>query len=256
MHSQIQEWSDCPQTRYNSRVEFYKKYGFSTRNHYGYGNAELAFLRWAISRGVLNHSENDEKPGSLWWKKIHDRHLFYSESAAAKFEQNPGNTSPVVPVQMWLDYFKNPNVSSWYRAHNSSIIQGFLDSRNEAYKETDLERWFINIVLSRLLFAQVLVERKTVLGKFARWVADPQKQTIDYLVNKEGLYPTAYPLKNDLVNFKRSKACQNADLMKIFDKKLIMPRVSTIYEHCALLNNSPSLVKFLKGNTPIYPDML
>ena len=46
-----------------------------------------------------------------------------------------------------------PSTQSWYVAHNVSIVTAYLDHRDLAEQETRVERFFINLVLIRLLFA-------------------------------------------------------------------------------------------------------
>jgi len=45
----------------------------------------------------------------------------------------------------------------WYRAHNASVVEGYLEHRDLAEAEGEAERFFMNVALARVLFAHALV---------------------------------------------------------------------------------------------------
>ena len=60
-------------------------------------------------------------------------------------------------VAAHLDFIHRPTARNWYRAHNASIAAGYLDNEALAAEEGRVERFFINVVLVRVLFAHALV---------------------------------------------------------------------------------------------------
>src|SRR5215472_6591388 len=74
-----------PEARYDLRKRFYDKYGFAIDGSAGYGNSELAFMRWEVERGVLEPLDAP-KPGSPWWREINSSLLFDAELATLIYE--------------------------------------------------------------------------------------------------------------------------------------------------------------------------
>jgi len=242
--------------RYHLRKNFYNKFGYAQRRPYGFGYSELAFLRWAISRGVLNSSECKINPGSPWWRAIHDRHIYYSEAAARMYTSQGKVSSELAPIQMWLNYFSRPCAKTWYRAHNSSIIQSYFDARQDAYQENRAEKVLMNVILYRLLYAQYLVENRTRLGTFGKRLADPKNIFVKWFVGIPDYYPKCYPLQSEPGELKW--AGNNGGFLKgkkLLDKIFILPRIESIYLSAAKSNKIPGLVKFLDGKIPIYPEV-
>ena len=50
-----------------------------------------------------------------------------------------------------------PAPRSWYRAHNASVVAAYLEHRELAEAENAPERFFMNVVLCRVLYAHALV---------------------------------------------------------------------------------------------------
>lgn len=59
---------DNPAARLASRVAFYQKYGEAKLGEYGYGNAELAFMKW--ENGRVLRAPDAQPPGSAWWNEL------------------------------------------------------------------------------------------------------------------------------------------------------------------------------------------
>jgi hypothetical protein len=60
-------------------------------------------------------------------------------------------------VRLWLAFIATPTPSHWYRAHNASIVAGYLEHERFAHVETAPERFFMNVALARALYAHALV---------------------------------------------------------------------------------------------------
>ena len=60
-------------------------------------------------------------------------------------------------VRLWLEFIATPTPSCWYRAHNASIVSGYLDHEGLANDENAPERFVMNVALARVLYAHALV---------------------------------------------------------------------------------------------------
>jgi hypothetical protein len=96
----------------------------------GYRRAELAFMRWQIRRGVLAPMSSAQ-PGSEWWRALNERLLRDAFEAGHLASGAPGSPSRS-PVKRWTNFLRAPSPQSWYRAHNASIVAGYLEHRHLA----------------------------------------------------------------------------------------------------------------------------
>ncbi|WP_299246382.1 hypothetical protein [uncultured Aquimarina sp.] len=245
--------SDNPQGRYKLRYEFYQKYGdpFIEGNE-GLGNSELAFIDWEIKRGTLN-SINGQPAGSSWWREVNSHFLYVATLAQLIKESGETFQNLPVPVNFWLNYINSPNETSWYRAHNSSIISGYQVADSLAYKETIYEQYFMNIVLYRLLYAQSMVEGVS-FGILGEIFANPRGFAVSMITDIEAFYPSNYPLSKEDIKYITHHAHNFMGLVEdVFDKLLIVPHLNELYTEAAIWNNAPIVNKFINNNKPIYP---
>src|SRR5690349_12757103 len=49
-------------------------------------------------------------------------------------------------VRFWLAFSERPSGRNWYRAHNASIVGGYLAHRELAEAENEPERFFMNVL--------------------------------------------------------------------------------------------------------------
>ncbi len=68
-----------------------------------------------------------------------------------------GGSPSTATVGLWAAFIDQPTAQAWYRAHNASIVAAYLDHRDLAADENRTERFFLNVVLARLLYAHALV---------------------------------------------------------------------------------------------------
>lgn len=67
-----------------------------------------------------------------------------------------------------MTFVRKPTARHWYRAHNASIVAAYLEHRDLAEAENRTERFFLNVVLLRVLYAHALVGApKLALGQWA-----------------------------------------------------------------------------------------
>ena len=101
-------------------------------------------------------------------------------------------------VACWVSFLRRPSGASWYRAHNASVVAGYVAHRDLAHTEHPLERFFMDVALVRVLFAEcMLSEPRTALGRFAaagRPLADPRWRGADVFLSLHNILPDQYPL--------------------------------------------------------------
>jgi hypothetical protein len=104
---------------------------------------------WPMQRGVLNPLDASP-PGSIWWRAMNERLLRDGCEAVGLLGGLSGGPSSAA-VRLWLEFSARPTGRSWYRAHNASIVSGYLEHRNLAEAESAPERFFMNVAQVRVL---------------------------------------------------------------------------------------------------------
>ena len=115
-------------------------------------------MRWQLTRGVLAPLEATP-PGSPWWRAVNERLVRDGCEAVARSAGLGGMPSSRT-VELWMSFVADPTARTWYRAHNASIVSAYLEHREAADGESRAERFFLNVVLVRVLFAHALVRRR------------------------------------------------------------------------------------------------
>jgi hypothetical protein len=188
---------DSADDRYKATVKFYDEsgwgYGFkdpynSLHSSTGYGKSHIDFLEWEVDRGVL---ETDT--GSPWWRAVNhqltrdmiEAHLLNEQGLGACGGSNEA-------VDQWLNYINAPSPSAWYSAHNASILLGYQENEDLAYKEDFAEQILMSGVLTRVLFAESMVNDGGVFSTLAL----PGLSAVDTIVGFQNFYPYSYPLNS------------------------------------------------------------
>jgi hypothetical protein len=123
--------------------------------HLPFRRAAVSFMRWQLRRGVLQPPSAD-RPGSPWWRGVNERILRDGCEAVALSGNLPGPTSSLT-VDHWRAFVRSPTAPNSYRAHNASVVAGYLEHRDLAESESESESVFMNVVLCRVLYAHALV---------------------------------------------------------------------------------------------------
>jgi hypothetical protein len=255
---------DDPAGRLRLREAFYQRFGFGPGA--GFGASELDFLRWEVRRGVLN-SPQASAPGSAWWRAV-NADLLTQAQCAAYLHDAGAAAAPDLPTTAWLSYLRAPSASAWYRAHNTSIVSGYLAHAGLAQQESEAEQAFMNIVLYRLLYAQSLVERSApgllsdlqhghlgrLIGDLERLVADPLLPSVDVIVHLPNFYPASYPLKPEELQYVFETGHSVPDLVeRLFDHVVIGSGMHQLYDEAAGWLRLPDLRGLISGRRPSYP---
>jgi hypothetical protein len=218
--------------------------------HLPFRRAALSFMRWQAHRGVLNSLDASPR-GSPWWRAMNERLLRDGCEALALSGGLPGEPSSQ-PVRLWLEFIARPTARSWYRAHNASIVGGYLEHEQLAEAEAAPERFFMNVALVRVLYAHALVAApRLALGSLAplgRLVGDPRLGTAGAFLSLRRVLPNRYPLADTVEVY----IADEQRLGRMLDYAVIAPRLQRLYEWSAVELCEPRLLDLVREGSPIY----
>lgn len=244
--------SDFPESRYKLRSHFYSIYGKGKRTS-GFGNSELDFMRWEINRGVLNRLDDPRQPGSPWWREVNGRFLYLSELALMVEFAGLGDEDLPAAVRYWIDYMRSPSPAAWYRAHNRSIFEGYIEFEALAREENEYEQFFMNEVLFRVIYASSMVVGKS-FGALGKLMSNPLLPSVNLLVSIPHFYPHTYPMtfmdKMHILHSGYSLRSKGAELL---DQQFVLPQLTELYEWSAEWLELPELVEYIVDGQPSYP---
>ena len=207
-------------------------------------------MRWQAQRGVLDPLEA-APPGSRWWRTMNERLLRDGCEALAIVSGRSGQPSSQA-VRLWLEFIATPTPPQWYRAHNASIVGGYLDHERLAEEESAPERFFMNVALARVLYAHALVAApRLAMGRFAplaRLVGDPRLGMAGAFLSLRRVLPNWYPLTGDV----QSYVANEQRLGRLLDYFVIIPRLQRLYEWSAEELGEPRLLELVRDGNPIY----
>ena len=216
-----------------------------------YRRAEMAFMRWQVRRGLLA-APDAARPGSAWWRSVNEGLLSDAWEADRLLAGQPGPASRP-SVSHWSGFLRRPAAVTWYRAHNASIVAGYLRHQELSAAELPIERFFMNVALARVLFAHALVARpRLALGPIraiSRPLGDPRWRGADLFLSLHNILPDRYPLDGitlgeilDLENYAG----------RLIDYGVILPRTQALYAFGAADLGEPRLLGFVQDGLPAY----
>ena len=207
-------------------------------------------MRWQARRGVLNPLDASP-PGSVWWRAVNERLLRDGCETVALLGGLAGEPSSQA-VRLWLEFGARPTGPNWYRAHNASIVAGYLEHRNLAEAEGAPERFFMNVALLRVLYAHALAAApRLALGRFAplgRVLGDPRLGMTGVFLSLRAVLPNRYPLAHDVERY----IADEQHLGRMLDYAVIVPRLQRLYEWSAEELDEPHLLELVRDGNPIY----
>ena len=218
--------------------------------HLPYRRAAVAFLSWQLRRNVLNPPDASP-PGSPWWRAVNERLLRDGYEARALTEgYDDAGTSPSVRAS--VEFVRQPSARSWYRAHNVSIVTAYLEHEHLAGAEGRVERFFLNVVLVRVLYAHALVAAPRLalgwLGPAAPLLGDPRVGMTGIFLSLSRVLPARYPLDDDV---SRYVTVENR-FGHVLDFGVISPRVAQLYRWSADELQLPGLLGLVQDGVPAY----
>ena len=221
--------------------------------HLPYRRAALAFMRWQLRRGLLNPlgGSGPTTAGSPWWRAVNERLLRDTAEARATLLGHDGE--PSSPSAAWsVSFARRPSARSWYRAHNASVIAAYLDHESLAVAENRVERFFINLVLVRVLYAHALVAApRLALGwcaPIAPMLGDPRLGMTGIFLSLSRVLPDDYPLRGELPTY----ADAEHGFGRFLDIGVIRPRLASLYRWSASELGEPRIAGLVDGEVPAY----
>jgi hypothetical protein len=218
--------------------------------HLPFRRAALSFMRWQAHRGLLNPLDASPS-GSVWWRAMNERLLRDGCEAVALVGSLSGDPSSQA-VRLWLEFIATPTPSHWYRAHNASIVAGYLEHEGLAEEENVPERFFMNVALARVLYAHALVAApRLALGRFAplaRVLGDPRLGMVGAFLSLRRVIPDYYPLEHDVEWY----VADEQRLGRLLDYGVIVPRLQRLYEWSADELGEPHVLNLIRDGNPIY----
>jgi hypothetical protein len=155
-------------------------------------------------------------------------------------------------VGVSLEFVRTPTAKNWYRAHNATIVSAYLAHRELAEKETRVERFFINLVLVRVLYAHALVSAPRLalgwLAPLGPLLGDPRLGMTGIFLSVSRVLPDRYPVGDDVHQYVRAEH----GVGKLLDVGVIRPRLRQLYAWSALELDLPDLDTLLDGDVPSY----
>lgn len=215
-----------------------------------YRRAATAFMDWQLKRQLLNPVAAGGG-GSPWWRAVNEGLLQVTCEARAHALGLGGSTS-TPSVECSLHFIRTPSAKSWYRAHNAAIVSGYLSHRDLAENETRGERFFINLVLLRMLYAHALVAAPRLalgwLSPFAPLLGDPRFVMTRIFLSLSKVLPDRYPIGEDVQRYIRDEH----SFAKALDVGVIRPRLRQLYQWSADELGIPELRELLRDDVPAY----
>jgi hypothetical protein len=219
--------------------------------HLPFRRAAMSFMRWQANRGVLDPLDASP-PGSPWWRAVNERLLRDGCEAVARSGGLTGEPSSRT-IALWMAFIARPTARNWYRAHNASIVAAYLEHRDLARQESMPERFFVNVVLVRVLYAHALVAApRLALGRFAALgsiLGDPRLGMAGAFLSLRRVVPDRYPLARSLDAY----LADENNLGRMLDYGIIVPRAQQLYAWSAHELGHPALRELFRDGSPTYP---
>ncbi len=210
----------------------------------------MSFMRWEARRGVLE-PVHAPVPGSVWWRALNDRLLRDGCEAVARAGGRRGRRSSET-VRLWTHFIREPTAATWYRAHNASIAAAYAEHIELAARENRVERFFMNVVLLRVLYAHALVANpRLALGRLAllsRVLGDPRLGMAGAFLSLSRVVPDVYPLPGALDDYLRIEH----SFGRMLDYAVIGTRLGELYEWSAAALEQPRLRTMIRDGSPAY----
>jgi hypothetical protein len=207
-------------------------------------------MRWQLIRGVLAPIDA-EVPGSPWWRAVNERLLRDGCEAVARNDGLPGPSSSST-VELWMEFTARPTAQSWYRAHNASIVAAYLDHRDLAEREAPAERFFMNVVLLRVIYAHALVAAPGLslgwFGALGRPLGDPRLGMAGAFLSLSRILPERYPTVDGVPVYVEAEN----NMGRLLDYGVILPRLQILYEWSAEEIAQPALRELVQQGSPCY----
>ncbi len=218
--------------------------------HLPYRRAAMSFMRWQLRRGVLE-PPHAVRPGSAWWRAVNERLLRDGCEAVALSGGMVGPASSPT-VAHWKSFADDPTAPAWYRAHNASVVAAYGDHHDLAEAENAAERFFMNVVLCRVLYAHALVAAPRLslgwLRPLAPLLGDPRLGMTGVFLQLSRVLPAEYPLTGDVSTYLSNEL----GFGRLLDYGVIVPRLQQLFEWSAEDLGQPDLLEWTRDGALTY----
>jgi hypothetical protein len=241
---------DDPDARLALMRRLYSGQAGHAMTHLPYRRAAVAFMAWQLRRGLLRPLHGP-RPGSRWWRAVNERLARDGWEARALVDghDRAGATTSAFPS---VEFIREPTARNWYRAHNASIVAAYQEHRDLAEQESRTERFFINLVLMRVLYAHALVSAPRLalgwLAPVAPALGDPRVRMTGIFLSFSRILPDTYPLGDEV---ERYVAIEH-QLGRLLDVGVIQPRLRQLYDWSAAELGRPDVRDLLAEDVPCY----
>jgi len=151
-----------------------------------------------------------------------------------------------------MSFADYPTARAWYRAHNGSVVAAYLDHRDLAEAENEAERFFMNVVLCRVLYTHALVAAPRIslgwLRPLAPFLGDPRLGMTGVFLQLSRVLPNEYPLRGSA----RSYLSAELRFGRLLDYGVIVPRLQQLYEWSAHELAAPGLLDCVRDGAMTY----
>lgn len=246
----VEQAREDPQRRVALCTSIYSPTQGRASRQLPYRRAALSFMRWQLRRGLLEPLDA-QVPGSAWWRAVNERLLRDGCEAVARSRGLAGEPSSPT-VEYWSEFICRPSASRWYRAHNASIVAGYLEHEQLVQHETPAERFFMNVALMRVLYAHALVAAPRLslgrLAPIAPPLGDPRLGMAGAFLSLSHILPMRYPATDAVHEYVNAEN----NLGRLLDYGVILPRLQSLYEWSAAELEQPALCRLVRGGIPSY----
>jgi hypothetical protein len=151
-----------------------------------------------------------------------------------------------------MSFADHPTARAWYRAHNASVVAGYLDHIDLALVENAPERFFMNVVLCRVLYAHALVAAPDLslgwLRALAPMLGDPRIGMTGIFLQLSRILPDQYPLSDNVEDY----LSDELGFGRLLDFGVIVPRLERLYEWSARELGAPGLLDYIRDGSMTY----
>ncbi|MGD9529841.1 MAG: hypothetical protein AB7V44_24015 [Pseudonocardia sp.] len=247
---QVRRVRDAPQARLALLHRLYGGPDGDATTHLPYRRAAVAFVQWQLRRGLLR-PPHGPRAGSPWWRAVNERLLRDGCEALALVDgHDPAGATPSAAPT--VEFIHEPTARNWYRAHNASIVAAYLDHRDLAVQESRAERFFLNLVLMRVLYAHAMVSAPRLalgwLAPLAPVLGDPRVGMTGIFLSISRILPDTYPLRGDVEQY----VALEHQVGRLLDVGVILPRLRQLYDWSAAELGEPGVRDLLAGDVPCY----
>jgi hypothetical protein len=132
------------------------------------------------------------------------------------------------------------------------VVAAYLENRDLAETENAAERFFMNVVLCRVLYTHALVAAPRIslgwLRPLAPLLGDPRLGMTGIFLQLSRVLPHEYPLRDSVQSYLSNELIFG----RLVDFGVILPRLQQIYEWSAHELGAPGLLECIHDGAPTY----